>query len=753
MFVCVFGATPFEYAPVYTNMTTIPIATINNRIMTMIGGSTVTNQFSGAGSGFGGFAIFDTNGVIATVDGTNIWDRRIPAPVNAVFTAGAGTLATATYYYRVSALNALGETLASTETSLAITGPAGVNVNWAGVPGATGYKVYGRSIGAELFIAQVGMVHTYLDTGSITPSGALPGADTSMGGTGTWRRLYQRVYGPAGGKLTGDYPAPELADTAVTPASYGSATQVGTFTVDQDGRLTAAGNTTITGTAPGGAAGGDLTNTYPNPLVRRIYGADVPVAGALTVGNVLQVNGVSALTYAPVNLAGGVNYVTGDLPVADGGTGASTLTGALQGNGTSAITGVSGTQYGLVYWPTASTLGTTAAGTTTTILHGNAAGAPTWSAVSLTTDVSGDLPFANLAQIANNSLVGNFTGSTADIQVLTSITSTNLAQVLSDETGTRFVVFSDAPTFTTGITTPAVTDSGLTATRVTFAGVGGLLADDADMTFATDTLTATKIVAPTSVSTPLIITAAGALGVTPVSGSGVNINLATTGDFAVNTSQLYVDTSTAKIGIGITTPGEKFHVSDQSGATGPNIKIDGALADGSNYIGGLLFGITTTPVSAIKNKESSDGIYGLEFQTYNGYGDALATRMTILGAGNVGIGTIVPLAKLAVNGGVNVGADTDPGDNNLSVVGSTTTGTLVVTTSSTHSYATATTMAAFNGSKQLVSSTLTEAGLTNLSGAGDPITLGTTGSALGQRFLDTTTGGWWNYSPVYGWLP
>ena len=37
-----------------------------------------------------------------------------------------------------------------------------------------------------------------------------------------------------------------MADTAVTPASYGSATQTGTFTVDQQGRLTAAGNTTIT---------------------------------------------------------------------------------------------------------------------------------------------------------------------------------------------------------------------------------------------------------------------------------------------------------------------------------------------------------------------------------------------------------------------------------------------------------------------------------------------------------------------------
>jgi hypothetical protein len=36
-----------------------------------------------------------------------------------------------------------------------------------------------------------------------------------------------------------------LDNTAVTPAAYGSATQVGTFTVDQQGRLTAAANTSI----------------------------------------------------------------------------------------------------------------------------------------------------------------------------------------------------------------------------------------------------------------------------------------------------------------------------------------------------------------------------------------------------------------------------------------------------------------------------------------------------------------------------
>ena len=42
--------------------------------------------------------------------------------------------------------------------------------------------------------------------------------------------------------------------------------------------------------------------------------------------------------------------------------------------------------------------------------------------------------------------------------------------------------------------------------------------------------------------------------------------------------------------------------------------------------------------------------------------------------GNVGIGTTVPSAKLAINGGLAVGEDADPGDNNLKVVGDVTVG-------------------------------------------------------------------------------
>src|SRR3990167_5682506 len=42
-------------------------------------------------------------------------------------------------------------------------------------------------------------------------------------------------------------------------------------------------------------------------------------------------------------------------------------------------------------------------------------------------------------------------------------------------------------------TVTGLTVSGLTSGRVVIAGVDGILADDADLTFATDTLTATKL--------------------------------------------------------------------------------------------------------------------------------------------------------------------------------------------------------------------------------------------------------------------
>lgn len=113
---------------------------------------------------------------------TSLVISKLVTPVNAAFAAGTGTLAIGTYYYRVSAVNGLGETLASVETSFALVAAGGVIINWGAVTGATGYRIYGRTTGTELLLTTVGNVTTYLDNGSITPAGAIPTTNTTAGG-------------------------------------------------------------------------------------------------------------------------------------------------------------------------------------------------------------------------------------------------------------------------------------------------------------------------------------------------------------------------------------------------------------------------------------------------------------------------------------------------------------------------------------------------------------------------------------------
>lgn len=117
-----------------------------------------------------------------------LYGAALDVPTADTFATAAtgGTLTdSTTYYYRVSAINAVGETTAFAEQSQATgtgTDENTVTVNWLAVTGATGYRVYGRDTGAELLLAEVGAVLTYVDDGSITPDGALPSANTTAGG-------------------------------------------------------------------------------------------------------------------------------------------------------------------------------------------------------------------------------------------------------------------------------------------------------------------------------------------------------------------------------------------------------------------------------------------------------------------------------------------------------------------------------------------------------------------------------------------
>ena len=72
------------------------------------------------------------------------------------------------------------------------------------------------------------------------------------------------------------------------------------------------GVTQLTGDVLAGPGSGAQPAT-----VLKIHGSSVPVGGALTIGNTLQVTGAAALSYGPLNLAGGSSYFTGALPVAN----------------------------------------------------------------------------------------------------------------------------------------------------------------------------------------------------------------------------------------------------------------------------------------------------------------------------------------------------------------------------------------------------------------------------------------------------
>jgi hypothetical protein len=189
-----------------------------------------------------------------------------------------------------------------------------------------------------------------------------------------------------------------------------------------------------------------------------LYASSANTIGNLidaATGNVLLSGGVGvAPSYGKVGLT---THVTGILPIANGGTNSGTaLSGStiMVSNGTAIVQGT--------------------AGTTTTVLHGNAAGAPTYSAVSLTADVSGILPLANGGSSANLTAVnGGIVWSNAtQMQITLAGTSGQYLQSNGAAAPTWVTVTNGGLKFYSEFTTAPINAPSATASQSIALGTG-----------------------------------------------------------------------------------------------------------------------------------------------------------------------------------------------------------------------------------------------------------------------------------------
>ena len=285
-------------------------------------------------------------------------------------------------------------------------------------------------------------------------------------------------------------------------------------------------------------------------------------------------------------------------------------------------------------------------------------------------EVGGALKINTITAAAYHSLqavtnVGNVTSNTVQFSnATTGLVTTGNVEVGRDLSvtgnltvlGTRTIVDTDTlrvkdPIIELGKDNPGTGDLGLVMTRPSgSSNVAMIFDEDTDtleIGYTQSNASDTDITMRTAATEPLDVNVNGNVS--------VGKELTVTGNVAVDTDTLFVDSVNDRVGVGTTSPQYRLDVGYGGGATSADDVMLRVMSS-SGASGKLIFGRSgTTDIRshAIEsyNSSGSQNNY-MKFLVHDGTGTSpYETRtevMTLLGNGNVGIGTSSPATKLHV---------------------------------------------------------------------------------------------------------
>jgi hypothetical protein len=467
-----------------------------------------------------------------------------------------------------------------------------------------------------------------------------------------------------------------------------------------------------TGTLPATAGGTGQSSYTTGDLVYAASATTLGVIADVATGNALISGGVGAdPSYGKIGLT---THISGTLAVGNGGTGATTLTGYLVGNGTAAFTATAtiptSALSGTISLTTqvSGTLGAGnggtgissytvgdilyASGTTTlaslpdvatgnALISGGVSNAPLWGKIGLTTHVSGTLPASNGgsgATTLTGYLKGNGTSAfTASATIpagditgaaLTEIDDTNVTMTLGGSPSTALLA---ATSMTLGWTGQLAVSRGGTGNSTLASGYllkgNGVSPTSASVIYDDGTNVGIGTTSPSSKLTVAAsnVTVNAGYGIaftgdqnrimTPDDGVfGALIKWGATGGcrFIENATERMRIDNVGNVGIGTTNPTARLHLRGTAAAAGIQNRIINTDATGFTSV---TFGDDTDTRGQLwvgnPSYASFGGAGSMNYSANSGphvWYTNYSERMRLTSAGNLGLGTPTPPAALTV---------------------------------------------------------------------------------------------------------